>query len=329
MHKRALTALALAITWTLAVSFAQSPPATAPATTPATSAPVKILLLHVNDSHGQISGTAAVGGYARLATLVEQLRAEQVERVFLTDSGDILSRGDALTRQTLGAANFELMKRLKFDAWTPGNGDFYDGLGVLGARIKQAGFPTLASNVTLKDTGQCLARPYVIAKAGGVRVAMFGLCTVHMIPPLEKQLSVEEPIATARRLVPELRKQADLVVAVTHIGYGEDVRLAEAVAGIDVILGGHTHTHLPAGRLVKGPDGGETLIGQAGEHLDHLGVVRLTMAPREGGYVRESFSARTIALDARVKMDPQIKAMIARLAEAATQPTETAPAAAP
>ena len=95
----------------------------------------------------------SVGGYARLATLITDIRnSSKAQRVFLIHAGDILSRGDALTRKTLGGANIELLNHLKFDFWTPGNGDFYDGLKVLADRITQAKFITLTTNVKATKT---------------------------------------------------------------------------------------------------------------------------------------------------------------------------------
>ena len=126
----------------------------------------------------------------------------------------------------------------------------------------------------------------------------------------------------ARRIVPELRKQADLVVAVTHIGIGEDVRLAHNVAGIDLILGGHTHTTLPRGLREKAPDGKSSLICQTGEYLHNLGKVAVRMKPAAGGrgFVVDTMTAELIPLDATVKRDPHVTALMARLAEAAAQP---------
>ena len=136
------------------------------ATAPRAASPVELVFLHINDTHGQTQGTGAEGGYTRLATAVQDVRgSSKAARVFLLDSGDILSRSDALTRRTLGLANIEVMNYLKFDAFVPGNGDFYDGIEPLQAMIRKARFPVLAANVTLAD-GSPLARPYVIEKVG-------------------------------------------------------------------------------------------------------------------------------------------------------------------
>ena len=318
-----LRATCLVLAGLIGIACAATPPA-GPATQPASvpgslpaSGPVEILFLHVNDSHGQIEGKAGPGGYARLATLIDQACAEpRADRIFLVHCGDILSRGDALTRRTLGEANFDILNMLRFEAWTPGNGDFYGGLGVLQARIQQARFPTLAANVSIRATSQPLAKSYFIAQAGPVRVAFFGLCFVRTNLPGGWAIKLDDPIETAGRLVPELRRQADVVVAMTHIGYDEDVKLARKVPGIDLILGAHSHTHLPEGRLVE-VGKRSTLVCQAGDELRFLGTVRMVLRPGAGGYKLQAIQAKTIPVDQTVKLDPKIQSLVARWAEKA------------
>jgi 2',3'-cyclic-nucleotide 2'-phosphodiesterase (5'-nucleotidase family) len=288
---------------------------------------VALTFLHVNDVHGQTQprlwNGKSVGGYSRLSTAVDRIRSSALDanRVLLVHAGDELSRGDELTMKSLGAANIYLLNFLRLDAWTPGNGDFYNGTPTLQKRIAQAKFPTLAANVTLSASGQCLAEPYVLRQAGPVKVAIFGLCTVYKESQDAGGLSAADPVETASKLVPQLRKQADVVVALTHLGYLDDIKLAQHVAGIDLILGGHSHTVLEHGQKTQGPDGREVLICQTGDQLQYLGCAELTMKPAAGGWRIESSQSKLIALDASVPEDPAVKALIARLS-AATQPAQ-------
>jgi 5'-nucleotidase/UDP-sugar diphosphatase len=308
-------------------AVAADPAASAPATMPATSpALLHVTLLHVNDVHGQLEpkgfGPLSVGGYARLATLADQARAEKADATFLVHCGDEFSKGDALTRKTLGQANIAIMGEVGIDLWTPGNGDFYDGLPNLQKAIRAAKFPTLAANVLDDKTGKCIARESIILTAGKARIAFFGLCTVYDGDARRDGLRILDAIKTAKAIVPELRKQADVVVAVTHLGVDEDTKLAESVSGIDVILGGHSHTILLKGRRANDPDGREVLIAQAGCFLSHCGRVDLELVPRaEGGWKVARADARLIALMPSIPLDPKITACIARLHEAATQPS--------
>jgi len=200
---------------------------------------------------------------------------------------------------------------------TPGNGDFYDGAANLQKLMGTAKFPFLAANVTLKADGQPLGKPYVIERAGPVKIAFFGLCFVRTDLPSADPLKVADPVETAKALVPELRKQADLVVAVTHLGFGADEELARKVDGIDVILGGHSHTSdEPKGVRVRTPSGGRTLVCQAGEYLKLLGKVELTCEAAGDHYKLVSASERLIPIDEKTKLDPKVTALIAKMSEA-------------
>ncbi len=325
----------------------------APASRPGGHAPsdkaVRVTFLHINDTHGQIESYEGRGGYARLATAVEEARrldrSAGVARTFLVDCGDILSRGDELTRRTLGSANFELMNLLGFDAYVPGNGDYYDGLVVLRARMRQARFPTLTSNVTFGpkvppaqdskahgkpsvgisgeapgekahpsevgfDGRAVLGKEYLIERAGPVRIALLGLCTVR---EPERLMGVEDGVASVKRLAPALREQADAVVVLSHLGLRRDFELATSVGGIGVILGGHTHATLPQGITMPAPGGGRVLLAQAGEQLNFLGRVDLVFEPAAEGYRLASAKASLIELGPKLREDPQVKAKIARL----------------
>ena len=114
-------------------------------------------------------------------------------------------------------------------------------------------------------------RPFVILKAGPVKVAVVGLCFVHTSLPSAWALNVDDPIQTAAGIVPKLCKQADVVVALMHLGVEEDKKLAAAVPGIDIIVGGHSHTALPHGIMQVERGGRTVLICQAGEYLDYIG----------------------------------------------------------
>jgi 2',3'-cyclic-nucleotide 2'-phosphodiesterase (5'-nucleotidase family) len=216
------------------------------------------------------------------------------------------------------------MNQLGFDFWVPGNGEFYDGLGNLQTRMGEARCKVLCANITVSETGKTVAQPFVIERVGDLRIAFVGLCFIHTAHPSSWVLNYVEPIETARKLVPQLRQQADLVVAITHIGVIEDRKLAAGVPGIDLIIGAHSHTVLPRGQSVRGPDGREVLICQAGEFLQYAGQVDLTVSRSSsaGPWQVTRAVPRLVRLDEKVQIDPSITALIARLAattrEAAT-----------
>jgi 2',3'-cyclic-nucleotide 2'-phosphodiesterase (5'-nucleotidase family) len=312
----------------LAVLLACSPaiaaePAPAPQVQPAAAGEsVDLTFLHINDPHGHIGPYKTeegrdVGGYARLATLIEGARqTTRAARVFLVHAGDEFSRGDALTESTKGAANIAVMNQLGFDVWTPGNGDFYGGAGVLKARIGEFKGATVAANVVVRDTDEQVGKPYVILQAGPVKVAFFGLCWLQPMDASYFTFKVSDSIEAATKLVPELRKQADVIVGVTHHGSWLDKRIGSAVEGIDLMIGAHTHQVLEKGEHAKGPSGRDFLVVQAGEYMQYLGRVDLRVVKTDGGWRVSQSSAMLVPIDDKVKPDPAVAAFIANLSQA-------------
>jgi 5'-nucleotidase / UDP-sugar diphosphatase len=230
----------------------------------------KLVVLHTNDHHGHpvafpFEGEQAAGGLPARATLVERIRAEN-ENVLILDAGDInTGRPESNlfnARPDIIGYNF-----IGYDAMALGNHDFDHGKQVLAEQRVLADFPFLSANI-LTSSGKHLVQPYVIKHFKDFDVAVFGLTTVDTVaityPESTAGLRFEDEVKTARKLVPLLREQADVVIALVHLGlYGSrnrgSVRLAREVPGIDLVVDGHTHTrieepvrvkNLASGRLV-------------------------------------------------------------------------------
>ena len=240
-----------------------------------------VTFLHTNDLHGRvISGLdfedATRGGLARAATLVKRIRSENPNVVFV-DSGDLL-HGSPVEFMTRGTSMVEAMNAAGVEISTPGNHEFDWGQDNTRRAMELAHFQWVSSNVLERatDTPLSPARPYVIRELGGVRVAFFGLTTLETVdlewPPFIDRLRFDDPIQVAARLVPELRRQADVIVALSHLGVLEDIRLSEQVPGIDVILGGHSHTTLDTREENAGVQ-----IAQTGYYGQFLGRLDLKL----------------------------------------------------
>lgn len=258
------------------------------------------VLLHTNDQHGHllpfsypdrvspgedIAGMLFrknIGGIARRATLVQQIR-RSAKNVFLFDGGDCMD-GTPFSTEYLAKADYDTMNRAGYDYGVFGNHDFNMTAAQFQELIKTVRFKLLLANVVSKSDGKAPLPPYTLANWDGLRVAIFGLVTgsTRTYKAAAEAYTVEEPIAVARRLVPELRRQADLVIAVTHIGLEEDKKMAREVPGIDIIVGGHSHTRLPVGAYETpfrpGPmDPKGTIIVQAHQWGGELGRLDLTL----------------------------------------------------
>jgi 2',3'-cyclic-nucleotide 2'-phosphodiesterase (5'-nucleotidase family) len=252
---------------------------------------VVLTLLHTNDPHGRIYLPDKAQGLTRLATIVRRVRAE-MPNVLLLDAGDLI-HGTPEEKAFEGKPMIGAMNALQYDAATAGNHEFDFGQRITRQAIETAQFPLLSANVLDEKTGQPWGglKPYIIKEVQGVRVAIFGLTTVDTVriqfPRTLQGIRFADPIETARTLVPELRKRADVVIFLSHLGYNPDRALAAAVPGIDIILGGHTHTRLAEQVWV-----GDTLVMQTGAHGKALGRADVLIERRGDGRVRLSINGR-------------------------------------
>jgi 5'-nucleotidase/UDP-sugar diphosphatase len=251
-----------------------------------------LTILHTNDHHGHFLKFSPfpvqdVGGLAAQSTLVNVVRAEVKEAggyVLVLSAGDVntgIPESDLLDAEP----DFNLMNIIGYDAMTLGNHEFDNSRDVLLKQKEWAKFPFLSANIVKKDTGEPLVSPYIIKDIEGLKVAIFGLTTeetpILTLPDNTKDLAFKSAIDVARELVPKLRTEADVVIALTHLGFYEDagggynspgdLKLAKDVPGIDVIVGGHTHTKVMEPKVIN-----NTLIVQAGAYSENVGRLNLT-----------------------------------------------------
>jgi 2',3'-cyclic-nucleotide 2'-phosphodiesterase (5'-nucleotidase family) len=232
-----------------------------------------IRILHINDFHGfagpykAIGSDSVLGGIAYLAGKADKLRAEKPS--LLLAAGDVI-QGSNWANFTKGASVIELMNMMRFDAMVVGNHEFDFGQDVLKKRITEARFPVLGANVEGFDS----LKPYIIKEIAGIRVAVIGIVTdetpVTTDPRNVAGLRFISPEVAVKQYLEELKNKADIFIVLSHIGYHEDRLLAERVRGIDVIVGGHSHTKLLSPAVI-----GSTIIVQAWEHAKALGVLDL------------------------------------------------------
>jgi 5'-nucleotidase/UDP-sugar diphosphatase len=308
----------------VATSIGVRPDATLPAAKdggpPLAAEPTeRIVILHTNDFHGAIEpredgAGGQTGGLINLVSLIDQLRAEDPDHTLLLDAGDTF-QGTYVSNSTRGEVVMAAMNVAGYDAWTLGNHEFDWGQEVLRARIDQARFPALAANLLDADSGQAWdgVEPYVILQVGRARVAVLGL-TYPDTPAINEAENVAgldfwEPLETLRRYLPELEEQADLIVVLSHAGYDNDLALAEAVDGIDVIVGGHSHLFIESPRIVN-----DTLIVQAGAKGQVVGRLEVTLDLATG---RVTDWSRHEVLRAVTGDVPRVNAEVKSLVDAA------------
>ncbi|MDQ7786596.1 MAG: 5'-nucleotidase C-terminal domain-containing protein [Thermodesulfovibrionales bacterium] len=235
----------------------------------------EIRILYVNDFHGfaepykPFGSDELLGGMAYLAGRVETLRREKPS--LLLAAGDMI-QGNDWANLFQGESVLAIMNAMRFDGMVLGNHEFDFGQDVLKKRISAAHFPVLGANVKGVDR----VKPYIITQLGGITVAVIGVVTdetpVSTHPKNVEGLLFIPPADVLPDYIAELRENADLIVVLSHIGYSADRILAEKVSGIDIIVGGHSHTKLTQPVIVQG-----TLILQAWEHAKALGILDVTV----------------------------------------------------
>jgi 2',3'-cyclic-nucleotide 2'-phosphodiesterase (5'-nucleotidase family) len=282
----------------LSEAFAQTPAAPAPVT-------AEFTLVLVNDLDG-MGDVAGRGGHAKLATVVKQERAAR-RNTLLVHAGDAYSPS-ILSGFDKGFHIVEMLNLIKPDVFTPGNHEFDFGPEVFRQRIKESTFPCVAGNIFERD-GKLVAGlvPTRMVEIDGIKVGFLGVTTedtVRMSSPGD--ITITPAVATAQELAATLRREgADLVVAVTHIGFNDDIALVRSRAA-DIVLSGHDHN------LVVHWDGRVLLVESASQadFVTPIDVrVQRTMA---GDQKRISWLPVPRPLDTTaVAPDPEIARLIA------------------
>jgi 5'-nucleotidase / UDP-sugar diphosphatase len=304
-----------------------------------------LTILHTNDTHSHLlpfsypaaidpcspttvlpglPGGTNIGGIARRATLVKQIRSEQKAKdipVWLVDAGDF-SGGTFFSLEYQGEADVAAMNAVGYAFATLGNHEFNYSLAQTRRLIGLAGYPILCANALLKATKEPLAQVYKVEQAGPLRVGIFGLVTVETrsYPAAKEGVSIVDPVRTARKVVAQLRaEKADLIVLISHCGEEMDKRLASMVPGIDVIVGGHSHSRLPSGEFIPRTEefGADkvngTIIVQAYQWGGELGRCDLFFKKDPAGawhVVR--YRARLIPVTTAIEPDAGVAAVVDR-----------------
>jgi len=327
---------------------------------------VPLTILHHNDSHGNLAYGTYVG-YTQLATLIKQERLHNPDRTLLFNTGDSV-QGDAMMYYFKDAgAGFAsdgtvlppalqinpfiaVMNSMNYTAMTLGNHEFNFGSKVFVDIFSKANFPILGANITddgrygINKVSTMAGSPVVnvrdsltleLPSGTGIplKVAILGI-TNHRVPNYELPsnivgLTFSDPIAKAAELVPDLKANNDVVLAMTHIGFTEnpasveidanvDTNLAATVNGIDAIIGAHSHTNPASGfgdykylpTYVASPNGTPNLIAQAYRYNNTLGEVVIGLRSNGASYDVVSRTGRYLSVTTSIAEDPAVKAIV-------------------
>lgn len=282
---------------------------------PPETKPLELTILHTNDVHSHYAafGEPEQGGAARWATVVDEVRAAE-DHVLLLDAGD---QFQGTLYFTVGGADVvsDIMNQLGYEAMAIGNHEFDAGPAELARFIELADFPVLSANIDAQ------ADPYLTGKIvpftlfsfpNSSPVAVMGLTTEHTATASSPGPGVRfhDIVGAARLTVQELHSMGvNKIIALTHLGYERDVELAGSVHGIDVIVGGHSHTNLdPYPTVTTSSSGEPVLIVTAYEWGKQLGRLRVTFT--KDGLV-DTYDGERILIDDAIVEDPRVVDLLA------------------
>ncbi len=255
---------------------------------PSPGARIPFVILHTNDTHGHFlpfvnPSKQQVGGFAAQWEIIKKIRKEVADQngIFLLLSGGDINTGSPESDLFNAEPDLKGMEKMGYDAMALGNHELDGGIEKLFKQVAWVKFPILSANV--KFSGREGIKRSVLIERAGVKIGILGLTTESVkkliLSSTAKQIEVTSAIEEAQKEVEALKKQkAEVIIAVTHLGVPiavlnpkeiiqtDDVSLVKKMDGIDVVVGGHSHSLLPDG--IKE---GDSIILQAGEWGQYLG----------------------------------------------------------
>lgn len=299
----------------------------APAAHADTAAAMTLRILHTNDHHGHLEplqvGGESLGGVARRSRLIALARAESEQSsqpLLLLDAGDVF-QGTKFFDHYEGQADLGFYNAMGYDAMSVGNHEFDRGDAPLAAFAGGARFPLLSANLRAALPSPLVGkiRPWVILERAGLRIGIFGLTTPHTawLSSPGRGVTFNDPTVAAEQSVRELQSRGvSVIIALTHLGMEDELKLLRRVGGIDVMVGGHSHTRLshdglPYPRVISRADGSAAVYATAWEFGLVVGDLQAQL-DHQGNLIRAS--GREIRVDATIAPDPDVEARIAELA---------------
>lgn len=252
-----------------------------------------LVILHTNDTHSRIEPlpetdrtSPGKSGVVRRAKLIDQIRKEN-KNVLLFDAGDFL-QGTPYFNLFKGEVEVKAMNLMGYDAATLGNHEFDYGLEILEKVVREANFPIVSSNYDFSQTAlKNLIKPFIILKKDGVRIGVIGI----NIQPRGliaagnyEGMKFLDPVKTANEMAELLttKYKCDMIVCLSHLGYNADLNLAESTKGIDLIVGGHSHTYMKEPATRKNLDNKEVTIFQTNGRGVYVGRLDIELKKVKG-----------------------------------------------
>jgi 5'-nucleotidase len=289
-------------------------------------------ILHINDWHSRIESNnkyestcsaeeetkgECIGGAARLITAIAQERKKlDGQNVILLNGGDNF-QGSLFYTTYKGKAEAEFLNQMKFDAMTVGNHEFDDGEDALAPFLDVIQFPVLSANVKASAAAKVGDRikPSIVLEIGGQKIGIVGAVTTETpeIASPGPNITIEDDVRTITAEVEKLKAEGvNKIIALTHVGYPRDKEMIAKIPGVDVVVGGHTHSLLsntdakaegPYPTMIDNPEGYKVPVTQAASYSKYLGEFKVVFD--DNGVVKEA-SGDPIFLDKSITPDQAV-----------------------
>lgn len=281
----------------------------------------KITIVQVNDVHGHIDSHNEVffennglkvkeaGGYSRIKTLVDEIKKENPNTLFL-DCGDTF-HGTFITTQTQGNAILPLMNAMGLDAATA-HWDFAYTPSHLRELSNKLNYPILSANTYVYDKKKRLFDPYIIKEMAGLRIGIAGIACEHVVqgfpPKFSEGIYMSPEYEEIPKIVSKLKKEekVDVVILLSHLGMPTDYEILKTTSGVNVCVSGHTHN-----RLNYPIEVGGALLIQSGCHGSF--ITRLDLEIANGKIV--DYKHQLITVDDSIKKDENIERLVEEIYE--------------
>lgn len=241
--------------------------------------PEETVIIHWNDFHTanipykpfyENPGGIFVGGYANLAGYIDSLKGEYSDAITLNAGDDY--QGSPISSITKGMSQILILNKVMPTVFTLGNHEFDYGVDNLKNALNTAKFHVVSSNIYDSTKSDLLVDPYVIVYSGKVRIAVIGFILKDLkqsvLQGAVKGMGILDPLETVNKYIEEVNDKSDLIVVLSHNGFESDSLLALQLSGVDLIIGGHSHTILHQPVVMN-----NILICQAGSHGRFVGLL--------------------------------------------------------
>jgi len=225
----------------------------------------RLIILHTNDTHSHFDPVRGgdddgKGGIIERAAIVDSVRAKYGEsKVLLLHAGDF-NQGTSYHSELKGTLEPKMVNALRYDCVTLGNHELDEGIESLAERVSKINAPVVCANCIFPDVLQKHVKPYVIMERGGKKIGIIGLeseIATMVSAPIASRIQQFDNVETINKYAPFLKNEekCDLVILLSHLGYDEDQKVVPLTRGVDLVIGGHSHTFVKDFIYVPNLDG--------------------------------------------------------------------------